>query len=44
MTRSVEASLRNELNVRAKVRMMLPGTLERFEGKSSHVEDLRKYD
>lgn len=44
MTKSVEARLRNILNVRAEVRMVLPGTLERFEGKSSHVKDLRKYD
>ncbi|MGI6472491.1 MAG: phenylacetate--CoA ligase family protein [Candidatus Methanomethylophilaceae archaeon] len=44
MTRTVEASLKNELNVKAEVRMVLPGTLKRFEGKSSHVEDLRRYD
>ena len=44
MTRSVEERLKSVLNVRGKVRMVLPGTLKRFEGKSHHVEDLRTYD
>jgi len=44
MTRSVETRLKDILNIKAKIRIMLPGTLERFEGKSKHVNDMRKYD
>lgn len=44
MTRSVSTRLKDVLNISATVRMMLPGTLERFEGKSKHVNDMRKYE
>ena len=44
MSRSVEERLKSVLNVKGKVRLVLPGTLKRFEGKSHHVEDLRTYD
>jgi phenylacetate-CoA ligase len=44
MARSVEARLKSVLNVKAEVRMVLPGTLERFEGKAHRVNDLRSYE
>ncbi|MDD2410640.1 MAG: phenylacetate--CoA ligase [Candidatus Methanomethylophilaceae archaeon] len=44
MTRSVESRLKDVLNIKASVHLALPGSLERFEGKSRHVEDLRRYD
>ncbi|MGI5964955.1 MAG: phenylacetate--CoA ligase family protein [Candidatus Methanomethylophilaceae archaeon] len=44
MTRAVEARMKDVLNIKPSVRLVLPGTLERFEGKSSHVNDMRTYD
>ncbi len=44
MTRAVEGRLKDVLNIKASVHLALPGSLERFEGKSRHVEDLRRYD
>ncbi|MDN5357730.1 MAG: phenylacetate--CoA ligase family protein [Candidatus Methanomethylophilaceae archaeon] len=44
MTRSVESRLKDVLNIKAVVHLTLPGSLERFEGKSCHVKDLRRYD
>ncbi len=44
MSRRVEARLKSVLNIKADVRLVLPGTLERFEGKAKHVTDNRSYD
>ena len=44
MTRFVEDKLKNTLSISTKVKLMLPGTLKRFEGKSQHVTDNRKYE
>ncbi|HKM13372.1 MAG TPA: AMP-binding protein, partial [Candidatus Methanomethylophilaceae archaeon] len=44
MTRSVSTRLKDILNISATVRIVLPGTLERFEGKGKHVNDMRKYE
>ncbi len=44
MTKSVESRLKDVLNLKSKVKLMLPGTLARFEGKAKHVTDNRKYD
>jgi phenylacetate-CoA ligase len=44
MTRAVEGRLKDVLNIKASVHLALPGSLERFEGKSRHVEDLRRYE
>ncbi|MCL2295725.1 MAG: phenylacetate--CoA ligase [Methanomassiliicoccaceae archaeon] len=43
-TRFVEDRLKNVLSISAKVKLVLPGTLKRFEGKSQHVTDNRRYD
>lgn len=44
MARYVEERLKNVLNIKTKVKLVLPGTLQRFEGKAKHVTDNRKYD
>ena len=44
MTEFVENKLKNVLNIKTNVKLMLPGTLQRFEGKGKHVTDNRKYD
>ena len=44
MTRFVEDRLKSVLSISAKVKLVLPGTLARFEGKSQHVTDNRRYD
>ena len=44
MTRVVEEKLKSVLNVSSKVKLVLPGTLARFEGKANHVTDKRRYD
>jgi len=44
MTRYVEEKLKSTINISAKVKLVLPGTLKRFEGKSQHVSDNRRYD
>ena len=43
-TRKVSSRLKDILNIKADVRLVLPGTLERFEGKAKHVVDNRNYD
>ncbi|MDR0508888.1 MAG: phenylacetate--CoA ligase [Candidatus Methanoplasma sp.] len=43
-TRFVEDKLKNVLSISAKVKLLLPGTLKRFEGKSQHVTDNRRDD
>lgn len=44
MSKQVSARLKSVLNIKADVRLVLPGTLERFEGKANHVTDNRSYD
>lgn len=44
MARQVEERLKSVLNLKTKVRLVLPGTLARFEGKAKHVTDNRRYD
>jgi phenylacetate-CoA ligase len=44
MTKHVEQRLKNVLNIKADVKLMLPGSLKRFEGKAQHVTDIRKYE
>jgi phenylacetate-CoA ligase len=44
MTKETEIKLKNILNIKTKVKLMLPGTLERFEGKAKHVTDNRCYE
>lgn len=40
----VGSRLKDIINIKAEVRLVLPGTLDRFEGKAKHVVDNRKYD
>ncbi|MDR3075126.1 MAG: phenylacetate--CoA ligase [Candidatus Methanoplasma sp.] len=44
MTRNVEERLKSTLNIKTNVKLVLPGTLKRFEGKAQHVTDNRRYD
>ncbi|MDR0524029.1 MAG: phenylacetate--CoA ligase [Candidatus Methanoplasma sp.] len=44
MARAVESRMKDVLNLKADVRLALPGTLGRFEGKAKHVTDNRSYD
>ncbi len=44
MTNELSRRLKDVLNIKAEVKLELPGTLERFEGKSKHVTDNRSYD
>ena len=44
MTRTVDQKLKEILNIKVDVKIVLPGTLKRFEGKAKHVTDTRTYD
>ncbi len=44
MASELAGRLKEVLNIKANVKLVLPGTLERFEGKAKHVTDLRKYE
>ena len=44
MATSLDRRLKEVLNIKAEVKLVLPGTLQRFEGKAKHVTDNRKYD
>jgi len=44
MTRHVEERLKSVLNISTEVKLVLPGTLKRFEEKTKHVTDNRRYD
>lgn len=44
MSASLDRRLKEVLNIKAEVKLVLPGTLQRFEGKAKHVTDNRKYD
>jgi len=40
----LSSRLKEVLNIKADIKLVLPGTLQRFEGKSSHVTDNRNWD
>jgi phenylacetate-CoA ligase len=44
MTHQLENRLKDILNIKADVKLTLPGTLKRFEGKGQHVTDNRNYE
>lgn len=44
MTNELDRRLKEVLNIKAEVKLVLPGSLQRFEGKAKHVTDNRKYD
>jgi phenylacetate-CoA ligase len=44
MARKLDVRLKEILNIKAEVRLALPKTLPRFEGKSKHVVDNRSYE
>ena len=44
MSKELDKRLKEVLNIKAEVKLVLPGTLQRFEGKAKHVTDNRKYD
>ena len=44
MAKKLDIRLKEVLNIKADVKLVLPKTLERFEGKSKHVVDNRCYD
>ena len=44
MTVQIQTRLKEILNLKAIVKINLPGTLERFEGKAKHVTDNRSWE
>ena len=44
MAKKLDVRLKEILNIKAEVKLALPGTLARFEGKSKHVIDNRSYE
>ena len=44
MAKTLDMRLKDVLNIKADVKLVLPKTLERFEGKSKHVVDNRSYE
>jgi len=44
MSSALDRRLKEVLNIKAEVKLVLPGTLQRFEGKAKHVTDNRNYD
>ena len=44
MTVQIQTRLKEILNLKAVVKINLPGTLERFEGKAKHVTDNRSWE
>lgn len=44
MSAELSRRLKDVLNIKADVKLCLPGTLPRFEGKANHVTDNRNYD
>lgn len=44
LSKKIQAVLKQALGLAAKVTLVEPMTLERFEGKAKHVVDKRKYD
>jgi phenylacetate-CoA ligase len=44
MASTLDRRLKEVLNIKAEVKLVLPGTIQRFEGKGKHVTDNRNYD
>ncbi|MBO7410000.1 MAG: phenylacetate--CoA ligase, partial [Candidatus Methanomethylophilaceae archaeon] len=44
MAAALDRRLKDILNIKAEVKLALPGTLPRFEGKAKHVTDNRSYE
>jgi len=44
MSKMLDIRLKEVLNIKADVKLVIPKTLERFEGKSKHVVDNRSYE
>jgi len=44
MKKEFDRRLKDVLNIKADVRLALPGSMPRVEGKSKHVTDLRSYE
>lgn len=44
MSRRLDQRLKEVLNIKVELKLVLPGTLKRFEGKAQHVTDNRKFD
>lgn len=44
MSRRLDQRLKEVLNIKVDVKLVLPGTLQRFEGKAKHVTDNRTYE
>ena len=43
-TLEVQSRMKDILNLKTVIKMNLPGTLERFEGKAKHVTDNRSWE
>ena len=44
MSGQLSSRLKDVLNIKAEVKLCLPGSLPRFEGKAQHVTDKRSYE
>jgi len=44
MSRRLDQRMKDVLNIKVELKLALPGTLKRFEGKANHVTDNRSYD
>lgn len=44
MSQQLGGRLKDVLNIKTDIKLVLPGTLARFEGKAKHVTDNRSYD
>jgi phenylacetate-CoA ligase len=44
MSRKIDQRMKDVLNVKVELKLVLPGTLKRFEGKANHVTDNRTYE
>jgi len=44
MSRTLDQKLKEVLNIKVDVKIVLPGTMKRFEGKAKHVTDTRTYE
>jgi phenylacetate-CoA ligase len=41
---TIQARMKDVLNLKTIIKLNLPGTLQRFEGKAKHVTDNRSWD
>jgi phenylacetate-CoA ligase len=44
MTKEFDRRLKDVLNIKAEIKLALPGSMPRSEGKAKHVTDLRSYE